>query len=306
MSGNSTFSGTVLMDEKLEPVFSSGDPVKGGTADGKTEWRYTGGTGNYGTSMFAAEYRTRRFQAGGLDIELKYFAKHDQSITDMDAVNVIKAVIDYFTDAYGPLIYSGNLTMLELPAYASGGFAAGNMSAMDETSFDAEGYLPAEAMTPDQGGGLDVLVHEIAHQWWGLATIPMQDGISNWSAEGITCYSTYCFMKQYFGEEYAQKHFVDEWRNGWNTYQNAFYIRHPEYLAKLSAEDASNVMGSFQTICLYDIMPLMMLNGEAALGGTEAFQEKLAELYATHLGQMITYEDFLAVTGLTEEALKLA
>ena len=306
VSGDSAFSGTVSLDEKLEPVFSEGKPIKGRTKDGKTEWMYTGGTGAHGTGLFAAEYMTRRFEAGGLDIELKYFAKHDQSVTDMDAVNVIKAAIDYFTDVYGPLIYNESLTMLELPAYASGGFAAGNMSAMDETSFDAEGYLPAEAMTPDQGGGLDVLVHEIAHQWWGLATMPMQDGVSNWSAEGVTCYSTYCFMKQYFGEEYAREHFVKEWQHGWNTYQNAFYIQHPEYLSKLSAADASNVMGSFMTMRLYDLMPLQLLKAENALGGTEAFQKRLAELYTTHLGQLITYDDFLSVTGLTKEALELA
>lgn len=256
---DSTFSGTLSLDKKLEPVFKRGKPVKGETKDGKTEWTYTGSAGEQGTGVFAADYMTKTFEAGGLQIELKYFAKHDKSISDMDAVNVIKAAIDYFTDAYGPLMYDKNLTMLELPAYASGGFAGGNMSAMDETCYDGEGYLPAEAATPDQGGGLDVLVHEIAHQWWGLATMPMQDGTSNWSAEGITCYSTYCFMKQYFGEEYAQEHFLKEWQQGWDTYQNAFYIQHPEYLTKLSAADASNIMGSFENISLYDIMPLQLL-----------------------------------------------
>ena len=303
---DSTFSGTLSLDKKLEPVFKRGKPVKGETKDGKTEWTYTGSAGEQGTGVFAADYMTRSFEAGGLNVDLKYFAKHDKSITDMDAVSVIKAAIDYFTKVYGPLTYDKNLTILELPAYASGGFAGGNMSAMDETSYDEEGYLPVDAMTPDQGGGLDVLVHEIAHQWWGLATMPMQDGTSNWSAEGITCYSTYCFMKQYFGEEYAQEHFLKGWQQGWDTYQNAFYIQHPEYLAKLSKNDSSNIMGSFVNMSLYDIMPLMMLKGEEALGGTEAFQKKLSELYTTHLGQPITYDDFLKVTGLTKEALNLA
>ena len=303
---DSTFSGTLSLDKKLEPVFKRGKPVKGEIKDGKTEWTYTGSAGEQGTGIFAADYMTKTFEAGGLNVDLKYFAKHDKSISDMDAVNVIKAAIDYFTDTYGPLVYDKDLTMLELPAYVSGGFAGGNMSAMDETCYDEEGYLPAEAATPDQGGGLDVLVHEIAHQWWGLATMPMQDGTSNWSAEGITCYSTYCFMKQYFGEEYAQEHFLKEWHQGWDTYQNAFYIQHPEYLAKLSAADASNIMGSFENISLYDIMPLQLLKAEDALGGTKAFQKKLSELYTIHLWQPITYDDFLNVTGLTKEALNLA
>lgn len=306
VSDGSVLSGTISMDENLEPVFTIGKAVQGETTNTKTVWQYTGSTGAQGTSMFAADYITRTFEAGGLTIDLKYFSKHDKSITDMDAVAVIKATIDYFTEAYGPLFYNKNLTMLELPAYVSGGFASGNMSAMDETNFDAEGYLPVESITPDSGGGIDVLVHEIAHQWWGLATMPMQDGTSSWSAEGITCYSTYCFMKQYFGEEYAQEHYVKEWQQGWNTYQNAFYIQHPEYLAKLSDGDISNIMASFVNMSLYDIMPLMMLKGEKALGGTDAFQQKLSELYMSHLGQPITYDDFLTATGLTKEAIQLA
>lgn len=305
VSEDSTFSGMLSMDNNLEPVFAKGKGEKGATVNGKTEWSFTGNTGTQNTSIFAAEYMTRSFEAGGLNIELKYFRKHDKSITDMDAVNVIKEAIDYFTKAYGPLIYDKNLTMLELPAYVSGGFAAGNMSAMDETNFDAEGYLPTESLSPDQGGGIDVLIHEIAHQWWGLATMPIQDGTSSWSAEGITCYSTYCFMKQYFGEEYVKERYLKAWQKGLNTYQNAFYIQHPEYLAKLSEEDVSNIMASFVNMSLYDIMPLMMQRGEEILGGTEAFQKKLSQLYMTHLGQPITYDDFLNVTGLAKEAIEL-
>lgn len=56
---------------------------------------------------------------------------------------------------------------------------------------------------------------------------------------------------------------------------------------------------------IYNIMPLMMLKGEAALGGTEEFQKKLSELYTAHLGQLITYNDFLSATGLTKEVLSL-
>lgn len=75
----------------------------------------------------------------------------------MDAVNVIRAAVDYFTQVCGPPTYDRNLTILKFPAYASGGFAGGNMSAMDETNYDEEKYLPAEAMTPDQGNYLFVV-----------------------------------------------------------------------------------------------------------------------------------------------------
>lgn len=292
-----------LLDEKLEPFFLHGNTIKGGTRNGKTQWHYTGSPDAMGISLFAAEYMTETFEAGGLNAQLKYFAKHDSSVRDMDAANVIKAAIDYFTEVYGPLFYDKHLTILELPAYFSGGFAGGSTSAVDETIFSPKGHIPAES--PHSGGGIDVLVHEIAHQWWGIATIPVQDGTSCWSAEGITCYSTYCFLKEYLGEDYVRENYVNEWQHNWEIYKNAFYIQHPEYLEKLSDKDVSNIMGSLLSMRLYSIMPLMMLKAEDALGGTESLQEKLSELYMSHMGQLITYDDFLAATGLTEEAILL-
>lgn len=56
------------------------------------------------------------------------------------------------------------------------------MSAMDETNFVAKSYLPPESLSSGSGGGIDVLVHGTAHQWWGLAIMPMREGTSNWSA----------------------------------------------------------------------------------------------------------------------------
>lgn len=239
-------------------------------------------------------------------MEFKYFAKQKTAVAAMDTIAIMKAAIDYFTNAFGPLPYEDHLTVLELPAYFSGGGAFGNISAMDETSFAIAGYLPDEAGNPDSGGGIDVLVHELAHQWWGLSTYPMEDDASYWSAEGITCYSTYCFMKDYLGTEYADEHFINEWQNSLETYQNAFYIQNPDDLKKLSDSDQSNVLATLNNIGLYDMMPLKLLKAEADLGGTESFQKTLSELYTTHLGQPVTYDDFLTATGLTKEALDLA
>lgn len=300
------FSGTLSLDERLEAVFTRASGTRGETVNGKTQWRFTAEPGNDRTGLDAAAYETTTFEAGGLNVEFKYFTKQKTAVAAMGTIDIMKAAIDYFTNAYGPLPYEDYLTVLELPAYFSGGGAFGNTSAMDETSFAVAGYLPDEAGNPDSGGGIDVLVHELAHQWWGLAAYPMGDDTSYWSAEGITCYSTYCFMKDYFGTEYANEHFINEWQNSLETYQNAFYIQNPDYLKKLSDSDQSNVLAALNNIGLYDIMPLKLLKAENDLGGTEAFQKKLSELYTTHVGQPITYDDFLTAAGLTKEALDLA
>ncbi|QOR36049.1 hypothetical protein IMX26_04335 [Clostridium sp. 'deep sea'] len=300
VSENCIYSGIITLDEYLTPVFYNGKAKKFGTENGKIQWNYTRG------GFMAAEYCTRTFEAGGLEIDFVYFKKHDKDIADMDAVNVMKAAINYFTEVYGALTYQNNLIMLELPASSSGGFAMGNISAMDETCFYMAGYLPNESDNPHYQGGIETIVHEIAHQWWGLATYPMHDGESYWSAEGVTCYSTYRFMEHYFGEDYAKKNFVDIWKKSWNKYKKAFCVQNPEYLEKLSNKDASSIKCTLNNIGLYDIMPLQLLKAEEALGGTKALQYKLSQLYQAYLNNTITYEDFLSLTGLSREELDIA
>jgi len=304
VSDKCAFHGTIALDKKLEPVFFYGKSAKKDTRNGKTEWEYTGVTGTQGINMYAAGYITRTFEAGGLTVELKYFAKHNKSILEMNAINVLKAAIDYFTEVYGPLPSRDRFIVLELPAYESGGFAGGNISAMSETCLNMKEYLPTVSSDPHSDSGIDVLVHEIAHQWWGITAIPIPDDTSCWSPEGITCYSTYSFLKHYFGEEYAREHFVKEWQRDWDTYKNAFYIRNPEHLAKLSEEDKSNIMGSFLRMRQYSIMSLMMLKGEELIG-SEAFHQKLSGLYTSNMGEFISYDDFLAGIGLSKEVLEL-
>ena len=167
------------LDENLTPVFIQGEPEIIGTVNGKNHWNYSGPF----LGFIAADYYTKVFEAGGITVFFKYFEKHNEEITDMGTENIIKASIDYFTEVYGPLNYEDHLIVLELPAIYSGGYASGNMSAIDETNFT---------------GDIGTVVHEIAHQWWGLGTYPVTDDVSYWSAEGITCYSTYCFMKKLF------------------------------------------------------------------------------------------------------------
>lgn len=302
----SKISGSFSLPEKLFPLLTNTTPEKIATEDGVTKWSFSL-NGSRATGVSAADYASTKFQAGGLDVNFVHFSKHGQEVESMKAVEVMKASIDYFTNAYGPLPYKDHLVMLELPASFSGGFAAGNTSAMDETSFASEGFLPqGEFANPDGGSGIETLVHEIAHQWWGLATMPVPDESSLWTAEGITCYSTYRFMEEYYGAEYAKKTYIDVWERGRMRYENAFYIRNPQYLKMLSPADASNVLGGLRSMAIYEVMSLQLLKAEAACGGKEAFQKKLGDLYKSRIRQPVTYADFLAAVGLKAEDLDLA
>ena len=79
------------------------------------------------------------------------------------------------------------------------------------------------------------MIHELVHQWWGLGNMfDTADPNSPWSAEGLTCYTTYRIAKQLYGEDYARTHYVEPWQQAVDDYYLNFYVRHPEYLERLA------------------------------------------------------------------------
>ena len=49
-----------------------------------------------------------------------------------------------------------------------------------------------------------------------------------WSAEGLTCYTTYRIVKELYGEAVAQAAFIDQWQEEVDSYYKDFYVRHPD------------------------------------------------------------------------------
>ena len=288
------YSCELSLDEKLFPVSPQGRMIRLEAENGRTKWSYPKGSSS--VNIMAARYCAKSFEAGGLNVDYICFSKHDSKTNNEKAVEVMRSAIDYFTEQYGALPYDGRLCMLELPALYAGGFASGNTSAMDETHFN----------TGDSSdNAVGVLVHEIAHQWWGMSSYPVRDDYSYWSAEGITCFSAYRFMEYYYGKDHAKTFYLDKWQEGWETYKDAFYVKHPESLSRLSERDAAMVMETLNAIGLYKIMPLRIKKAEELLGGTESFMDYLSDLYKARKYKTISYGEFLSMTDLSKKELEL-
>ena len=45
-----------------------------------------------------------------------------------------------------------------------------------------------------------------------------------WSAEGLTVYTTYRIVKDLYDEDYAQKNYVESWRQAVDDYNLNFYV----------------------------------------------------------------------------------
>ena len=121
-------------------------------------------------------------------------------------------------------------------------------------------------------------------------------------------YTTYRIVKELYGEDYAQTHYVDQWKREVEDYYLDFYVRNPEFLAKLPQEEQLAISNSLSFIRQYHEMPLKILKAEKLVGGEEAMDQVLCGLFTRELDPMypyLTYQEFLDACGLTEEALDL-
>ena len=286
------------------PFSSSEAEVLSENADGTRTWRYEANSA--GGILYAGDYICEQIEAGGMTIEFYYGRKHQSVMEEAGAVDAVKAVVDYCTEHYGKLSYgTGETLKLIQSRVAGGGYAVGGASLLDEADFTianlediSKGAVPGETF-----------IHELVHQWWGLGNMfDTVDSTSPWSAEGLTVYTTYRIVKELYGEDYAREHYVDQWQQAVDDYYLNFYVRHSEYLEMLPENEQLAISNSLSQVRQYNEMPLKILKAEQLVGGEEAMDQILHDLFNRELDPMypyLTYQEFLDACHLTEEDLNL-
>ncbi|HEX3077168.1 MAG TPA: M1 family aminopeptidase, partial [Lachnospiraceae bacterium] len=261
--------------------------------------------------LIAGEYKIQKIEAGGQEIQFIYLKGREQVMKDSNSAAIVADVVNFFTEKFGPLDFQGKpFIIAELDAsFVDGGWGLGNMSVFGEAMFAGNAYRGStETENAEGGSGIGVAVHEIAHQWWGWSPDSVyvtEDGASPWSSEGLTVYSTYLYMKERYGEEYARKEFTDVWEKNTRKMQNAFYLTHLKYANKLPISDAEEIYTAFATTTRYDMMPYMLLKAEQLVGGEDAFLSSLKEISQKYRQKELTYEDFLRELGIEKEELQI-
>ena len=272
--------------------------------DGTATWRYEdNGTGGI---LYAGDYICEEIEAGGITIEFYYGRKHQSVMESAGAVEAVHAVVDYCTEHYGPLSFGmGDTLKLIQSRVTGGGYAADGASLLDEVDFTAANL----GDTGKGAGSGEVMIHELVHQWWGLANMfDSSNETDPWSAEGLTVYTTYRIVKELYGDDYAKQYYVDQWQKEVDDYYLNFYVRNPEYLERLPEEKRLEVLGSLTHVRQYCEMPLKILKAEELVGGEEAMDKILNELFNRELdpyNPYLTYQNFLDACGLGEEDLNL-
>ena len=241
--------------------------------------------------------------------EFLYAKKYEKTVRDNKLDESIKDVMGYCDEHYGELKFAEGAEGIRIQQisndYGGGGAGEGYVY-MDEN------FLSPDTLTDDNKGGNknETFMHEIIHLYWGdMGCAVSDDGL--WSAEGLDVYTTYRIVKEKYGELYAKKYYVDKWTEEVRHQNRNFYFRHPEYIDILPESYQAAIKNSVGSINKYSRMPLMLLKAEEKLGGEEAMDEVLRQLYENGSfnqwdgseGQ--TMQDFLDIAGLTKEDIEI-
>lgn len=299
---DSAISLYINLKQTLTPVSSAALTKLADNTDGTTSWLLE----DIGTDrifLYSGDYVMVELDAGnGTSIPF-YYSKKYQSRLKNGALELMEKAIQYCTEHYGARSDADSgFKIIQTTAFDFGGFAVQNISGMGESYFSDENLND-----PDKGSGsAEVLAHEIIHQWWGLSATLMDMDDNSWGDEGITVYTTYRLMCEIMGQEYAQKIYVDNWKNTMNNLHASFYQRYPEFIKQLPERYQAEIQAASDGANWYDGNALMIYRA-AQIIGEDKMDDVWARLYeegGTEFPPYISLGDFLDACGLKEGELR--
>lgn len=208
---------------------------------------------------------------GGKSIQTWVYAQ-DRDAGFHDFATPTKDVLAYYSDRIGPFAY-------EKLANVQSNSVAGGMEAAS-----AIFYSEASVVGDRNERWRNVVIHEIAHQWFGNA-VTESDWDDVWLSEGFATYFTLLFIEHQYGH--------DEFLRGLASSRErvlAFDKENPDYRI---VHDTLSDMAKVTTGQVYQkgAWTLHMLRG---MIGDEAFWKGIRAYYAAHFNSHATTADFRA------------
>ena len=292
----------------LEPIMFGREKaqVKKVNEDGTKTWLLTRAKGSM--VFYAGDYLVEKIDMKDFGLDFYYSRKHEPVMKKAQVNQMLKEVFQYCTAHYGALNFydeKNRLKIIQVTAFQWGGYAAGGASVIDENSFNEQNL--SDRLKGGQSS--EVMAHEIIHQWWGLGRMfEAESPWDEWTSEGLTVYSTYRLMKSLYGEDYAQKYYVDVWKSKVEAYKQNFYTKNPEYLKGLPERYKEKVCMDVAQVKQYCLMPLKILKAEQLVGGEAKMDMILKELFCEEINPenpYLSYGAFLEACHLKEEDLAI-
>ncbi|HNU08814.1 MAG TPA: M1 family metallopeptidase [Pyrinomonadaceae bacterium] len=220
-----------------------------------------------GVARFAVQYAD---EFDGKSIQSwVYHQDRDAGFFDYGG-GLTKNVLSFYSDAIGPFSYE-KLANIQSNS-VSGGMEAASAILYGENSVVGDRNIRWR----------NVIIHEIAHQWFGNA-VTEKDWDEVWLSEGFATYFTLLFIEHQYGRDA----FVDGLRSSKRSV-DAFYAKRPDYI--LIHDNLKN-MSDVTTSQIYQkgSWTLHMLRGVV---GTEDFWKGIRNYYRKYRDSNATVDDF--------------
>lgn len=268
---------------------------------GYKTWSFSLKSSRSDMALYAGEYVKKELVAADTNVEFYYAPEHEEYIQSKEVEDRIKEMIEYYSQTFGNY-YSKTLPLkiVESSIYKPGGHSTENIISISENMVNRKlSDTPTRDPRSSFNHDMEILAHEIAHQWWGSAVEAEYDGL--WSNEGLAVYSSYKYIEKMLSEEYSS-FFYQMKRNslkreGW--YEKADFDK-----GKLSKEIAFRLESLMIKNKLYNKMFVMLIEGEKKIGEQD-FLKNLSKIYSKYMNKSINYDDFLNEMNISEEVLSL-
>jgi aminopeptidase N len=222
-----------------------------------------------GVARFATQY-VDQFDHKSIETWVYY---QDRDAGFYDFAEPTKQVLEFYSSYVGPFAYE-RLANIQSNS-VSGGMEAASAILYSETSVVGD----------RNERWRNVVIHEIAHQWFGNA-VTESDWDDVWLSEGFATYFTLLFIEHAYGNDAFMAGLEDSKKR-----VNAFYTKNPNYrIVHDNLQDMSQVTSS-QTYQKGSWI-LHMLRGVV---GTENFWKGIQSYYKTYMNRNATTADFIRV-----------
>jgi aminopeptidase N len=196
--------------------------------------------------------------------------EQDRDAGFYDFAEPTKQVLEFYTDYVGPFSY-------EKLANIQSNSVGGGMESATAIFYGDKSVTGKRSVR-----WRNVIIHEIAHQWFGNA-VTEYDWDDIWLSEGFATYFTLLFIEHQYGRDA----FVEGLKSSQKRV-NAFYKKHPDYTI---VHDNLKDMADVTTGQIYQkgSWILHMLRG---IMGTVNFWEGIQSYYAKYQNLNATTDDF--------------
>jgi len=219
-----------------------------------------------GVARFAVQY-VDEFDHKSIETWV-YYQDRDAGFNDF--AEPTKKVLEFYSDYVGPFSYE-KLANIQSNS-VSGGMEAASAILYSENSVVGD----------KNERWRNVVIHEIAHQWFGNA-VTERDWDDVWLSEGFATYFTLLFIEHEYGHDAFMKGLADSKKR-----VNTFYAEHPEYrIVHNNLSDMSKVTSS-QTYQKGSWI-LHMLRGRV---GDDVFWKGIRAYYKKYQNLNTTTADF--------------